>query len=300
MPVLTSTGPPAVTDLAGRLLAELTAGRTARQTIGSRAVAFEWATGLPMILARQVSSAVVDGLSFRAVRIGQSGTPAAAVAPGGPKPLATTVTSDTEALTKWAGRAEFQTEQALDTDGLVPALASVISTSCLMAYDAYCGTVLDADNGVTAGGADWPAAILAGIAAVAGAGGAPGLLVIGAADYAAVVSSPGVGYAMNPTDGVPAMFGLRIVLMAGVPAGTGYVVDPAACWATENVASPAALLDPYSQSTNNVVSLIVDWFAGFTVTSPAGVCQLTVTGAGTTAGGGGSGSKTRADYALGA
>src|SRR4051812_29979289 len=115
MPVLTSSGPPAVTDLAGRLLSELNAGRTARQSVGSRAVAFEWATGLPMILARAVPSAVVDGLSFRAVRIAPPGTPAAAVPPGTAKPLATTVTSDTEALTKWAGRAEFQTEQAIDT-----------------------------------------------------------------------------------------------------------------------------------------------------------------------------------------
>lgn len=301
MPVLTSSGPPVATDLAARLLADLQAGRAPRETVGDRAVAFEWAAGLPNILARQVSSAVVDGLSFRAVRISNSGTPATAVPPGGAKPLAATIASDTESLTKWAGRAEFNTEQALDADGLVPALASVISRQCLLAYDAYCGTVLDADNGLTATGATWPAAILAGIAAVAGAGGAPTVLVLSATDYAAVVQSPGVGYAMNPVDGVPSMWGLAIVVMAGIPTKTAYVIDPAAVLATENTNSPAALLDPYSQSANNKVSLVVDWWAGFTVTSPGGVCQLTYTG--TTerdSSGGGSGSKSKADYALGA
>lgn len=278
MPVLTSTGPPAITDLAGRLLADLNAGRAARQTIGSRAVAFEWAAGLPMILARQVNSAVVDGLSFNAVRIKPSGTPAAKVGPGAPKPAAVTITNDSENLSKYAGLATFQTEQALDADGLVPALASVIASSCLMAYDADCGAILGADAGLTATGADWPSAILAGVAAVAGAGGAPSVLAVGAGDYAEVVKSPGVGYAMNPTDGVPSMFGLAIVLTSGLPDNTGYVLDPAAVLATENGASPAALVDPYSQADTNVVRLVVDLFAGFTVTSPGGVCEVTSTG----------------------
>ena len=301
MPVLTSSGPPAVTDLAGRLLADLTAGRTARQSIGSRKVAFEWTTGLPMILARQVSSAMVDGLSFNAVRIKPSATPAGPVAPGGVKPDAVTITNDTEALTKYAGIANFQTEQALDADGLVPALASVISTSCLMAYDSACGDVLDADAGLSASGADWPSAILAGVAAVAAAGGAPSVLAIGAGDYAEVVKSPGTGYAMNPTDGVPAMYGLRIVLTAGLADNTAYVIDPAACLATENAASPAAILDPYSGLGTNAVRLAVEWFAGFTITAPAGVCEVTVSAVGTTRGsGGGSKSAKRSDFALGA
>lgn len=300
MPVITSSGPPAVTDLAGRLLADLSAGRTARQSIGSRAVAFEWASGLPMILARQVNSAVVDGLSYRAVRVAPSGTPAGPVAPGAAKPQAVTITTDTEALTKYAGIATFQTEQALDADGLVPALASVIGNSCLMAYDASCGAVLTADAGLTASGADWPSAILAGIAAVAGAGGAPGVLSIGAADYAEVVKSPGAGYAMNPVDGVPAMYGLRIVLGAGIAAGTAFVIDPNAVLATENALSPLAIVNPYAAMATNEISLAVEMFAGFTVTSPGGVCEVTKTVAGARGGGSGGTAKARSAYALGA
>lgn len=277
MPVLTTTGPPAITDLAARLLADVNAGRTARQTIGARAVAFEWTTGLPMILARQVASAVVEGLSFTAVTVAPSGTPAAKVATGGVKPDAVTITSELVTLTKYAGLATCTTERTLDTDALVPALANVLATSALMAFDLDCAAALAADAGLDAGGADWPSAILAGIAAVAGAGGAPGVLVLSPADYAEAVQSPGPGYAMNPQDGVPSMFGLRIVLSAGVVAGTGYVLDPGAVLAVENSDSPLAIVDPYSGLSTNAVRLAVEWFAQFVVTSPGAVCQITVT-----------------------
>lgn len=284
MPVLTSNGPPAVTDLAGRLVADLNAGRNARQSFGARAVAFEWAAGLPMILARQVNSAVVDGLSFTAVRVAPSGTPAKKVAAGAAKPVGATITSGPVALAKYAGIANFQTEQGIDTDGLIPALASVLSNSALMAFDADCAAALGADNGLTASGTDWPSAVLAGIAAVAGAGGAPGVLVLGAADYAEAVQSPGPGYAMNPADGVPSLFGLAIVLTAGVAPGTGFVLDPAAVLAVENAASPLAVVDPYSGLSTNEVRLAIEYFAGFVVTSPGGVCEITSTGVGTTSG----------------
>jgi hypothetical protein len=232
-----------------------------------------------MILARQVSSAVVDGLSFNAVRVGHSGTPAGKVAQGAAKPTGTTVTSDNVALDKYAGIATFSTERGLDTDGLVPALGAVLTHQILMAYDADCAAQLAADHGLSAGGTDWPSAILGGIAAVAAGGGAPGVLALAAADYAAVVKSPGVGYAMSPTDGVPAMFGLRLVIMAGLTSGTGYVIDPGAVLAVENGSSPMAVVDPYSGLSTNEVRIAVEAFMAFVVTSPGGVCEVTVTAA---------------------
>jgi hypothetical protein len=278
MPVLT-TGPAGVTSLADRLVEDLGAGRVARQSFGTRAVAFEWAAGLPMILARVpgITSAVVDGLSFQVTRVTRSGTPAGKVAAGAPKPVGTQVANDSENLAKYAGLATFQTEQALTTAGLVPALAAVLTHDILLAYDADCGAVLDADNGLTASAADWPGAILGGIAEVASEGGAPGVLVLSPADYPAAVQSPGVGYAMNPVDGVPALWGLRIVLMSSLVAGTGYVLDPAAVMATENAISPTAVIDPYSQLDTNAVRCAVEAFLGWTVTSPGGVCQITKT-----------------------
>jgi len=276
MPVLTSTGPPAVSELSNLLASDLASGKVARQTFGARKVAFEWATGLPMTLARQVASAVVDGLSFGAVRVAPSGTPAAKVAAGAVKPNAVTITSATVALNKYAGLATIQTEQSLDSDGLMSALASVLSTSCLLAFDADCLAALAADSALDATGTTWPSAILGGIGEVASNGSAPGVLVLAAADYATAVQSPGPGYAMSPLDGVPTLFGLRVVLSASGTAGTGYVLDPAAVLAVENANSPVAVVDPYSGLATNECRLAVEYFAAFVVASPGGVCQITV------------------------
>jgi hypothetical protein len=279
MPVLTTTGPPAISDLASRLVGDMNAGRTARQTIqAGRATAFEWTTGLPMILARQVQASTVDGFSWTLTRVAPSGTPAAKVAEGAPKPTAVTITSVPQALAKYAGLANCSTEQALGTDALVPALASVIATSCLMAYDADCIAALAADAGQTAIGATWGDAINGGIAAVAGAGGSPEVLALSAADYAGVVQSPGPGYAMDPTQGVPTMWGLRIVMSGAIPAGTAYVLDPTGVMAVEFDGAPVAVVDPYSGLATNAVRLAVEWFAGFGVTSPGVVAEVTYTG----------------------
>lgn len=274
MSLLTS-GAPAINNLADALVADLEAGRVARQNYGSRDAAFSWAAGLPMILARQVQSAVVAGLSFNAVRVKPSGTPADSVAPGGTKPDAVTISSDQIALTKYAGIGNYSTEQAISTEGLAPAIAGVIVNSILLAYDADCAAVLSADNGVTATGADWQTAIVNGIAAVAGAGGAPGVLVLSPGDYAAAIASPGVGYAMSPTDGVPSMYGLSIVLMSGLTTGTAFVLDPSAVLAVENEVSPGVIVDPYSGLSTNAVRLATEAWLGFVVTAPGGVCEVT-------------------------
>jgi hypothetical protein len=264
--------------LAARLVSDLAEGRAARQTIpGNRAVAFDWATGLPMVLARQVQAATTNGLSFTAVRVAASGTPAAKVAEGGNKPAATTITSAPQTLTKYAGLASFSTEQGLGTDALVPALASVIARSCLIAYDADCAAALAADHGPEVTGTDWPSAINAGVAAVAGAGGSPEVLVLAAADYGSAVQSPGPGYSVNPTQGVPSLWGLRIVISAAIPAGTAYVLDPTGVLAVELDGTPAAVVDPYSGLATNAVRLAVEWFAGFVVTSPGVVAEVTKT-----------------------
>lgn len=278
MPVLTSSGPPAVTDLAGRLVADLADGRTARQSVGSKDAAFGWTTGLPDIVARHTAAVGVEGRTFNAVLVAPSGTPAAKVAEKAVKPAAVTITSTPVALNKYAGIANFTTEQSVDTDSLVPALAAIISTSALLAYDADCVTVLGTQHGETATGATWPEAILSGIGIVSANGGSPGLLVLSAADYASAVMSPGVGYASDPATGVVALFGLPIVLASSLAAGTGYVMDPAGALAAEGD-GPFAVVDPYTGLGTNEIRLGVDYFAGFVVTSPGVVCQITSTAA---------------------
>ncbi len=306
MPVLTTSGPPAVTDLASRLVADLNDGRVARQAIaGDRSTAFGWTTGLPFIAARLVSSAVVDGLSFNATRVAPSATPAAKVAEGGAKPSAITVTSGPVALSKYAGLGSISTEQALDTDALIPALVAVIGTSCVLAFDADFVAALAADAGADAAGDTWPEAILSGVAAVAANGGSPSVLVLSAADYAAAVGSPGVGYAQNPADGAVALFGQRIALSPGLSSGTGYVLDPAAVMAVEFAGSPFAVIDPYSGLDTNAIRVSTEWFAAAYVTAPGGVCEITGPTAPATRTASGGGSKVtkaprRSDYELGA
>lgn len=297
MSVLTA-GPSGVVDLAGRLSSDLEAGRSARQSYGTRDAAFAWASGLPMIVARVVSSAVVDGLSFNAVRVSPSGTPAGRVAAGATKPNAVTLTSDTVPLSKYAGLATIQTEQAITTEALVSALAQTITSSCLLAYDDDCVAEIDGNAGHTGSGAAWADAILDGIGLVVGAGGSPGILLISAADYAAAVGSPGVGYAMNPTDGVTSLFGLSVIVSGNVTAGTAYVLDPAACLAVENSVSPLAVVDPYSGLATNDVRIAVEAFLGFVVIAPGSVAKIT--GPAPVGTGGNGGTHVQSDYALGA
>ena len=228
-----------------------------------------------MILARVVSSAVVEGLSFNAVRVSPSATPAAKVAAGAPKPAAVTLTSDAVALSKYAGLASVQTEQTLTTEALVSALAQTITSSCLMAHHADCVAEVNGNSGHAVTGASWAEAILNGIGAVVGAGGSPGILWISAADYAAAVGAPGVGYALNPTDGVTTLFGLSVIVSGNVAAGTAFVLDPAACLAVENETSPLAVVDPYSGLATNDVRIAVEAFLGFVAIAPGSIAKIT-------------------------
>lgn len=298
MPVLTAGGPPAVTDLAQRLASDLNRGSGGRQTIGSKAAAFTWSAGLPQILATRVNSAMVEGLTFQATTIKPSATPVDAVAEGGQKPNALEVATATKNLTKYAGIATVSTEQTLSVDALVPSLVAVLSHGILMAYDADCAAALAAENGLTASGATWADAVLAGIAQVAGNGGVPSILAVSAADYPAVVASPGVGYALDPSTSTVSLFGLHVQIMVGVAAGTGFVLDANAVLATENEASPIAVVDVGSGLGTNAVKVAAEAFLGFTVSSPAGVCEITKTGAAAATGGGGE--RKRSNYALGA
>lgn len=267
-------------DLANKLADELAAGRPARASYGSRDASFTWATGLPDTLATHVRSASVEGLSFNSVRVKPSGTPAALTAKGAAKPNpATTITAVPVALSKYAGIGVITTEDTLTTDGLVSAIAAVMANSIVLAYDASCITALTVAGQPTATAATWSAAVLGGIAAVAAAGGRPDTLVLSAADYALAVGSPGVGYAMSPADAIPTLFGLAIVISPTLVAKTAFVIDSNACLAVENSSSPIGIVDPYGSNLGtNSISVAVEAFLGFVVSSPGGVCKVTYTG----------------------
>jgi hypothetical protein len=279
MPILTA-GPSGVIDLAGRLLADLENGQARpKQSIGAKDVPLGWATGLPRTVASFVASATVDGLSYGATTITGTGTPAKKVAAKGAKPTVVTVAQTTQTLDKYAGMALLTVEDQVRTEGLIAALATVITRQCLLAFDADVLADLAAAGGPTATGPTWAAAIPAAIGILAGTGHAPGLLVLSGEDYAAAVGAPGAGYALDPTQAVVTLFGVPIVISPSAVAGTGYLIDPASVLVTEYAEGPLAILDPYSMADTNEVRLIVDWFAASVVADPSGVVAITVVAA---------------------
>lgn len=276
MPVVTGTSSQ-VNDLAEALTRRLTDRSGGRESIGNRSVAFEWTTGGPSVLARYVNSATIDALTFKAVRVGSSGTPAAKVAERAPKPTGTTTTVVDVNLAKYAGLSVFSTEQALSTIALMPALTNALFSQALIAYDADAVAALAADHGPEVSGATWSSAILAGIAAVITAGGNPDLLVMAGADYAAAIESPGSGYVLSPLDAVPTLYGCKIAVCVGAVAGTAYVADSRAILAMDHAATPGVVLDPYSSLSTNEVRLAAEFFAALFVTNPGSVAEVTMT-----------------------
>lgn len=273
---LIAAGPSGVVDLAGRLIADLESGARPRQSIGARDVPLGWAAGLPRTVANYVASATVDGLSYGATTITATGTPAAKVARKGVKPTAVTVSQSTQTLDKYAGLAVVAVEDQLRTEGLIAALASVITRQCLLAFDADVMADLAAAGGPTAGGTTWAEAIPAAIGVLAGSGHAPGLLVLSGADYAAAVGAPGAGFALDPTQAVVTLFGVPIVISPSAVAGTGYLLDATSVLVTEFVDGPLAVVDPFSMLDTNEVRLAVEWFASSVVADASGVVKITV------------------------
>lgn len=282
-----------LTDIAALLSDKLQGNQSARETFGDSKIAFGWAEGLPPIVARFVESAKSDGLTFTGVRVGPSATPAAKVAERATKPTAVTLTSFSVQLAKYAGLATFSLEEALSTTALLPALQATIVQQSLVAYDRDCVTVLAADAGLSAGGATWTETVLEGIAAVAGAGANPDLLVMSPADYAAAVQDPAAVFSSDLSAGINALFGLQLAVVVGANTGQAFVMDSRAAVAVEHVNSPLVTLDSMTLADSNQARLISDVVATFVVTQPGGIAELTVTPV-TTQG------TSKDDYALGA
>lgn len=277
MPVLTGGARPQVTDLAARLVADLSGGGAARQTFGTRDAAFSWTTGMPSVIATAVTPALVEGLTFGSVLIAPSVTPVAKIGARAAKPVAVTLTSQTHTLNKYAGICVLTYEQTISTEQIIAAVNATLVGQSLMAFDADSWAALDAADATAATGATWSAAILAGIAEVAARGGNPDVLVLAAADYAAAVEGAAAGYTLSPVDAVPVLFGLRVVVSAAGTAGKGFVLDSSAVTAAENVSTPTVLVDPYSMSDTNEVRVVSDYFALLVVTSPGGIAEISKT-----------------------
>lgn len=266
----------AFADLAAGMVDELTSGRPARISLGSKDTAFSWLPGLPVSIASYVSTAKVAGMSADVVVIEPSLTPVAKVTAGSQKPHATKFTPKAIQLAKYAGMAEFTLETHLSTDALLSVLGQVLGGQALQALEADAVAALGAAAG-SATGADLQAAVVAGQAKVLSIGARPGLVVLGPAGYSSLVTGGAAGFHTDPTAGpIGTWLGSIVHVSPSVPAGTAYVLDPSAVFIAENEVSPLALLDPYSGSDTNTLRVVVDVIAAPVVIHPGAVVACTV------------------------
>ena len=265
-----AVGSSTVVDLAQELSSQAAAGGAGRATVaGDRAVAFSWADAGPWA-ATVFDAVTVEGLTYRSTLVEPSGTAAAKVAKGGTKPGVVTITTATKSLPKYSGMARVFTEDVIDTANLVGAIGTVLFDVILDALSAdvaavFAGAALDAT------GASWSAAILNAVGVLPRAQ----LLVLAPADMAAVVSPAG-GFTASNSDALMSVFGLVVLPLPGLPAGTAYVCTSSAVTMFDSAKSPLMLLDPYSASTTNEVLVVGDVFAAAELTSPGNAVAVTV------------------------
>lgn len=261
----------AVTDLATELASQASSGGGAgRASVGDRSVAFAWADSRPWA-GTLFNSVLVEGLQYRLTVVSPSGTPAAKTPKGGIKPNVVAIAADTGTLPKYSGLARCYTEDLLDSANLVVAIESVLFDQIVAAINVDVAAVL-AGAALTATGGDWTEAVLNAIGQLPSAS----LLLVSPADLAAVVT-PASGFMASNSDALMTLFGLGVIPLPGLTAGTAFVTTRNAVTMFDSAKSPLMLLDPYSESANNVVLVIGDAFMAAELTSPGNAVKVTTT-----------------------
>lgn len=269
-----------ITQLAELVAADLNGGQgTSRQSLGGGSEAFGWVGGLPKTIADFVATTTAEGMSIPVTTVSPSGTPAAVVGEGAPKPSAVTIATATITLVKHAGLGEATLEQMLNARGLLNAVATVLGAGALLSFEADSIAVLDAGAGATVTGADWVSAVTTAQAAVLGNGGLPNVLVVSHADYGALVGdiSGSAGYAIDPTSGsaVGSLFGSLIHVSPKAAAGKAWVLDGESVLAVQHINSPVVVVDAVSQASTNKTRLVADLVAKTAILNPAHVVEIT-------------------------
>ena len=73
------------------------------------------------------------------------------------------------------------------------------------------------------------------------------------------------------------LFGLAVLPLPGLPAGTAYVCTSSAITMFDCAKSPMILLDPYSSSSTNEILIVADVAAAGELTAPGNAVAVTVT-----------------------
>jgi len=267
-----------ISHVAEILTNELNAGRGSRQSLGAKAQPFAWSAGLPPTLADYCATATSAGMTFPAVIVGNSSTPAGLVAERGLKPLGASFTTANIPLRKFAGRATFTLEQTLDSAGLANVLTHVLGGQAVQALEAEGVAQLEASASETVNGTTLVEAVVAAQARVLANGGRPGILVLGTGGYADLVANGATGLVTDPAAGpVGRWLGMAVhVSPAVTDPAAAFVLDPDSVLVIQHETSPLVILDPFSNSSTNEISLVVDLVAAVAVTSPGGVVKASV------------------------
>lgn len=272
MPVV-STATPSITSMADVLAEQLSGGasRASTSVVGDRAVAFDWTAGLRPWAGSIFNGVLVDGLSYRTSVVTPSGTPVAKVAPRSPKPKAGSIDSAGNTLDTYAGYIDCTTQELIDTSMLVAAIETVLLDQALVAYCADIAAALT-DAALTASGASWADAILAGIGELPSAD----VAVVSPADLAAILS-PSSGFQVGLKDAIPSVFGLGLIPLPGLATGTSYVAKSSALTLFESKDSPSVSVVSAGDGITNVWNVISDLFAAAQLTSPGAAVSVTKT-----------------------
>ena len=261
------------TSIAQALEADLRAGVPQRRSIDARALVASPA--MPNSVAAYLDLRIIEGTSTSITKIAPTVTPAGQVAENAAKPEAATVTTSSVNLTKYAGRATFSLEASRSSAGLEAAVYYALAGQALLAYEyATCVEIMAGGTTQEYATGKMIEGIFSGMGTVLANGGRPSLLIVNPADLPTIGST---FLSSDPADGVAAgrVAGAAVHVSAGMAPGEAAILDPAGLAALWHAESPMVLVDPFSQSSTNGISVVVDLLAHTSVTHPGLVVEIT-------------------------
>jgi hypothetical protein len=255
------------TSIAQALESDLRAGIPQRRSIDARSLVASPA--MPASVASFLELQLIDGTSTSITTVTKSVTPVVEVGEGGTKPTAATIATESVTLSKFAGRASFSLEASRSSAGLEAAVYYALAAQALSAFESAAVQAIwsGAGTGTSYEAGKITEAIFTEMGHVMAAGGRPSLLIVNPVDLATLgstflTSDPGTGIAAGR------FAGAAVHVTSAIPAGDAVILDPAgvAClWQTD---SPMILVDPYSASATNQISVVVDLLAAAVVSNP--------------------------------
>ena len=254
-------------SIAAVLESDLRSGVPQRRSIDSRALVTS--PSFPTTLASFITPTVVEGSSAHITKVSKTAQPVSVVAAGAVKPVAVEISTESVDLKKFAGRATYHLETSRANAGLEAALYSALAGQALSAFESACMTELTlGGTSVSYSAGKLLDGVFEGFATVIAGGGRPSVIVVHPADLPTLAST---FLSSDPGQGIAAGYfaGAAVHISPAQSAGSVTVLDPAGIALLWQADSPMVLVDPYSGSSTNDISIVVDLIAAPRVTNGA-------------------------------